>query len=50
MDSGKRGMNPVARTIIDPWKKIFAEQAIEPATSCSQVLYATDRVTQARPV
>ena len=40
MDSGERGMNPVAMTIISPRK--VAEPGIEPATSCSQVRNATD--------
>ena len=44
-NSGERGMNPVAMTIINPCKKKLAEPGIEPATSCSQVLNATDRAT-----
>ena len=41
-DSGERGMNPVAMTIINPWKEYWPGPGIEPATSCSQVLFATD--------
>ena len=44
MDSGDRGMNVVAMTIINPQnKKKMAEPGIKPATSCSQILYVTDR-------
>ena len=41
MDSGERGMNPFAMTIINP-RKTLTEPGIEPAISCSQVLYSTD--------
>ena len=42
IDSGERGMNPAEMTIFNPQKKIFAEPRIEPATSGSQVWYATN--------
>ena len=42
MDSGGRGMHPVAITII---KRILAKLRIKPATSCSQVWNATDWAT-----
>ena len=42
MESSERGINPVAMTIINPWKEYWASRGIEQATSCSQVLYATD--------
>ena len=43
MDSGERGMNPVAMTIsLILGKKILAEPRIGPATSFTQVQYATD--------
>ena len=35
MDSGERGMNPVAMTIINPRKEYKPSLWIEPATSCS---------------
>ena len=40
MDKGERGMNLVATTIINP-QRILAKQEIKPATSRSQVQYAT---------
>ena len=42
MDSDERGMNPVTMTIIKPWKIVWPSPGIDPATSCSKVLYATD--------
>ena len=39
MDSIERGMNPVAVTIINPRKEYWPSPGIEPASSCSQVLY-----------
>ena len=42
MDSFERGMNPAEMTMIDPWKEYWPGRGIEPTTSCSQVLYATD--------
>ena len=42
MDSGERGMNPVAMTIINPWKEYWPSWRIKPATFYYQVLYATD--------
>ena len=41
-DSGERGMNPVAMTIINPREEYLPSPGIEPATSCSQVRNATD--------
>ena len=41
MDSSERGMNPIVMTIII-LGKILAELGMEPATSCSQVIYTTD--------
>ena len=43
MESGERGMIPVAMTIINPRKEILSELGIEPATLFSQFLCATDR-------
>ena len=45
MESGVRGSNPVALTIINLLKERLAEPEIEPPTSCSQDLYATDWAT-----
>ena len=42
MDSGEREMNTVTMTITNPLKKYWPSQGIEPATTCSQVLYASD--------
>ena len=42
MDRGEKGINPVAMTITNPRKKKLAEPGIEPATSCSHDLYATN--------
>ena len=41
--SGERGMTSVAMTIINPRKEYWSSSGIEPATSCSQVPYTTDR-------
>ena len=41
MVSGESGMDPTTMTIISPQNEI-GRAGIEPATSCSQVLYATD--------
>ena len=41
-DSSEKGMNPVVMTIINPKKEYWQRQRFEPATSCSQVFYATD--------
>ena len=41
-DSGERGMNPVAMTIIISKKNKLSEPGIEAATFCSQVRNATD--------
>ena len=40
MDSSEKGINPM--TIINPQKEYCPMLGIAPATSCSQVLYATD--------
>ena len=48
MDSGERGMNPVAMAIINPRKEILAELGIERATTCSQVLYTTNWAMRAQ--
>ena len=41
MESGERGMNPVAMTIISPRKEFWSRWRFEPATSCLlQVFYA----------
>ena len=45
MDSGERGMNSLAMTIIDHRKEYWR---LEAATSCSQVLYATDLAMRTR--
>ena len=42
IDTGDRGINPVAMTIINARKAYRPSLGIEPATSCPQVLYATD--------
>ena len=42
MESGEGGMIPMAMTIINPQKEYWLSLGIEPVTSCSQVLYATD--------
>ena len=42
MESGERGMDPVAMTIINPRKDYWSNRRFEPATSCSQVFQATD--------
>ena len=49
MDSHERGMNPVTMTIINPRKEYWLGQGIKPATSCSQVLYATNKLVGAQP-
>ena len=41
MDNGEKGMNPVAMAIINPWSRYIGGAWIEPATSRSQVLWAT---------
>ena len=41
MDTSEQGINPVAMTITKPQKEYWPNPGIEPATSCSQVLYAT---------
>ena len=43
MDSGERGMNPVAVTITNLRKEYWPSRRIKLATSCSQALYATDK-------
>ena len=46
-DSGERGMNPVALSVI---KECLLSWRFEPATSCSQVFHATDQASHARLV
>ena len=48
MDSGETGMNSVPVTIINSRKEYLAKPGIEPATSCTPVLFATDWATQER--
>ena len=45
MDRDERGINPMAMTIINPRKRYWPSFGIEQATSCSQVLNATDRTS-----
>ena len=42
MDIGKRGMDHVAMTIINPRKEYWPSPGLEPETSCSQVLYSIE--------
>ena len=42
MNSSERGMNLGAMTIHQSSEKLLADPGIEPATSCSQILHATD--------
>ena len=43
-DSGERGMNPVAMTIINPWKEYWLSLGLNQPPQCSQVrnVNATD--------
>ena len=42
MDNRARGMNPVVMTIINHQEEHLTSQRFKPATSCSQVSFATD--------
>ena len=42
INRGEKGMNHVTMTIFNPWKEYWPSWKFEPATSCSQVFYATD--------
>ena len=48
IDSGEKGMNAVANDYHRSPEKILVEPGTEPATSCSQVLYADHLATRAR--
>ena len=50
IDSGEKGMNPVAITIISPRKEYWPSSGVETATGVesNQVLYGTDLAMEAR--
>ena len=44
MNTGERGLNPVAMTIINPRKVYWPSRRLEPATSCAQVVLSWIRL------